>query len=149
MGQALPLKRGASHQAFGGIVFNRSGLILMCSEEPQPGLQQWHLPVATPLPSESPATTALRSLQHLTDMSVRIVGKLPSSFEYSNAVADYFLMTPTTDASSIVAPHLRWVLPDEAIAEVDAQSKDLARPDWQAIQQLYQLKHQIFRLLGL
>jgi len=149
MGYALALKRGAHHQAFGGIVFNRSGLILMCTEDQQPGRLQWHLPVTTPLPSESPASAALRSLRHLTDMSVRIIGKLPSSFKYCNSVADYFLMTPTrADELPVPTSNLRWVMPDDALAEIGNPGQDNSPPDWQAIHQLHHLKNQIVTLLG-
>lgn len=102
--------------AYGGILVDDAGRILMREPKGHFDGYVWTFPKGKADPDESPEQAALREVLEETGYSAQIVSKLPGSFSGGTSVTEYFLMKPVGKPVPFDAETkaVRWVTLDEA-----------------------------------
>lgn len=103
--------------AFGGIVFNGQGQVLMRSPAGFWGAYAWTFAKGGADPSDkTPEETALREVEEETGYACEIIAKVPGEFESDTCVTKYFLMKPTGKVTEFdhETQEIRWVNTDDA-----------------------------------
>ena len=104
--------------AFGGIVVDGAGRVLLRRPKGDYDGYVWTFPKGRPDPGEDAATCALRETAEETGHAARILAPVPGGFAGGTSVTAYFLMR----ADGPPGPHdgetvaTRWATPDEAKA---------------------------------
>ncbi|CAG7644970.1 NUDIX hydrolase [Paenibacillus allorhizosphaerae] len=130
--------------AYGGIVFNHEGKVLMRSPSGYWGGYVWTFAKGGADPDDrSPEETALREVLEETGHECIIVAPIPGEFQSDTCVTKYFLMKPATR----IVPHdhetqeVRWVTPDYAFDMIRLTKTEKGRSrDWNALQSAIQTK---------
>jgi len=103
--------------AFGGIVFNEKGQVLMRSPTGFWGGYVWTFAKGGAEPDDkTPEEVALREVRQETGYTCEIVARVPGEFESDTCVTQYFLMMPTGDPAEFdhETSEVRWVSPEDA-----------------------------------
>jgi ADP-ribose pyrophosphatase YjhB (NUDIX family) len=106
------------HPAYGGVLINDLGQILLCKPRNEFDGYVWTFPKGRPESGETAEETALREVLEETGYNARIIDKLPGIHEGGTSLTQYFLMHPTGGNGAIggEVKELRWVTTDEAKA---------------------------------
>lgn len=103
--------------AYGGIVFNEKGQVLMRSPTGFWGGYVWTFAKGGACDNDrSPEETAMREVLEETGYECEIVAEIPDEFESDTCITKYFLMKPTGKISSHdkETQQVRWVSIEEA-----------------------------------
>jgi 8-oxo-dGTP diphosphatase len=133
------------NKAYGGVVINEQGLVLLREPRNHFGGYVWTFAKGRPDPGETAEETALREVKEETGVKPRIVAKIPGSFPGSTTDNEYFLMVPVEDTKKFEGEtqSVRWVTQSEAeqlivqTTEVAGKKRDL---------RLLQVAFEMFRL---
>ena len=103
--------------AFGGIVFNETGQVLVRSPAGFWGGYVWTFAKGGAASSDrTPEETALREVEEETGYECEIIAKVPGEFASDTCVTKYFLMKPTGKITEFdhETQEVRWVSTDDA-----------------------------------
>lgn len=103
--------------AFGGIVFNETGQVLMRSPSRHWGGYVWTFAKGGADPSDNtPEETALREVREETGYECQIVAEVPGEFESDTCVTKYFLMRTTGKVTDFdhETEEVRWMSTNDA-----------------------------------
>lgn len=102
--------------AYGGIVIDTEGRVLLREPSSHFGGYIWTFPKGRPEGGETPKETALRETREETGLIAEIVERIPGSFFGGTTENIYFLMRPTGRAGEPdkETANLQWATPDEA-----------------------------------
>ncbi|WP_168124010.1 NUDIX hydrolase [Paenibacillus sp. HB172176] len=103
--------------AYGGIVFNNAGQVLMRSPLGQWGGYVWTFAKGgTDINDRSPEDTALREVKEETGYECKILKAIPGEFKSETCVTKYYLMQPINDQSEFdkETQEVKWVTIEEA-----------------------------------
>ena len=110
----------ANYQAaFGGVVFDATGRVLLREPTGHYGQYVWTFPKGKGDQGEPPEHAALREVLEETGCVARIVAPIPGDFVGDTSVSRYFLMMEKVPGAPL-GPHdwetaqVRWVSPEEA-----------------------------------
>jgi 8-oxo-dGTP pyrophosphatase MutT (NUDIX family) len=123
--------------AFGGIVFNEAGEILLFEPRGHYGGMVWTFPKGRPNGAEAPEATAIREVAEETGIRARILGQVPGEFEGDETITRYFLMraTGTGKARKEETQSICWVTPERARVRIKETINARARArDLQVLQ---------------
>lgn len=104
------------YQAYGGVVFNGKGEVLLRKPKGQYGDYVWTFAKGGAKQNETPEQTALREVKEESGATAKIICRLPGGFEGDMSVTYFYLMemvsmgpfqTNETEA-------IEWVHPEEA-----------------------------------
>jgi len=103
-------------KAYGGVVINASGQVLLREPTGHYKGDFWTFPKGKPDFLESPEQTALREVLEETGYRAEILAKIPGSFDGSRTSNEYFLMAPVEDTGHFDAETqaVRWATGKEA-----------------------------------
>ena len=103
-------------KAYGGVVINATGQVLLREPTDHYHGYAWTFAKGKPVAGESPDETALREVFEETGVRARILLKLPGSFDGSRTSNEYFLMSPVEETGEFDAETatIRWATRDEA-----------------------------------
>jgi 8-oxo-dGTP pyrophosphatase MutT (NUDIX family) len=107
----------AKKAAFGAVVIDASGRVLLRSTSGGYGGYGWTFPKGRPDPGEAPEDTALRETREETGWTGEVVARIPGVFSGDVTDTTYFLMRPTEQVGNPDPDEtleVRWVRPDEA-----------------------------------
>lgn len=108
-----------SKQAYGGVIFDSNGLVLLREPKNHFDGYVWTFPKGRTDPGETPEQTALREVKEETGVDATIVSLLPGEYLGGTSVTRYFLMAAEIGAGG-VAPDdketasVKWMTPAEA-----------------------------------
>jgi mutator protein MutT len=103
--------------AYGGVVFNDRGEILLREVTCHFGGYVWTFSKGRQDPGETPEQTALREVREETGIVAEIVGRLPEAFEGDTTITHFFLMKVVEDRGDFHRKEtqaVRWVNAKEA-----------------------------------
>lgn len=106
-----------SELAFGGIVINNAGEVLMRSPSGCWGGYAWTFAKGGSEPQDqSPENTALREVREETGYVCEVVAPIPGAFESETCITKYFLLRPIGEVHSFdhETQEIRWVSKEEA-----------------------------------
>lgn len=112
--------------AYGGIVFNDAGEVLMRSPAGYWGGYVWTFAKGGAEPSDkSPGATALREVREETGYECTIIALLPGEFESDTCITKYFLMKPTARITVYdkETQEIRWFCTEEAFEMINLTKK--------------------------
>ena len=103
-------------KAYGGVVINASGQILLREPAFHYKGDFWTFPKGKPESWESPEQTAVREVLEETGYRVEILAKIPGTFDGSRTSNEYFLMAPLEDTGHFdeETQAVRWASGTEA-----------------------------------
>lgn len=107
------------HAAYGGVVMDSAGRVLLREPTGHYGRYVWTFPKGKSDPGETPEQTALREVLEETGCLARIVAPIPGEFGGDTSVNRYFLMVETNPGTPL-GPHdwetskVRWASHTEA-----------------------------------
>ena len=103
-------------KAYGGIVINPSGQVLLREPAGHYKGDVWTFAKGKAESSESPEQAAVREVLEETGYRAEIVAKIPGSFDGSRTSNEYFLMVPVEDTEHFDAETqaVRWATGEEA-----------------------------------
>jgi ADP-ribose pyrophosphatase YjhB (NUDIX family) len=103
-------------RAFGGIVVDANGRILLRRPKGDFDGYVWTFPKGRPEAGETPEQAALREVKEETGYSARVVGKVAGSFRGGTSVTEYFLMSPVGSPARFSAETsaIQWATFDKA-----------------------------------
>ena len=103
-------------KAYGGVVINPSGQVLLREPAGHYIGDVWTFAKGKPEFGESPEQTAVREVLEETGYRAEIVAKIPGSFDGSRTSNEYFLMVPVEDMKQFDAETqaIRWAAGKEA-----------------------------------
>src|SRR5262249_38416375 len=84
-------------KAYGGIVINSKGLVLLREPAGHYKGDVWTFAKGRPFAGESPEETALREVREETGYEAEIAAKIPGCFDGKRTSNEYFLMLPILD----------------------------------------------------
>lgn len=110
--------------AYGGVVFDEHGNILMREQHGHYDGYVWTFPKGRPNPVETPEQTALRETLEETGAAAQIVTPIPGEYAGGTTINRYFVMLapigsgglPEDDPETV---SVRWVTPSEAKTLID------------------------------
>lgn len=102
--------------AYGGVVFNETGLVLLRKPKGEYDGYKWTFPKGRPDPGESPEAAALREVLEESGVKACIIGKVPGSFAGGTTENFYYLMKPIETGLPFdkETEEIRWATYDEA-----------------------------------
>lgn len=102
--------------AFGGVVFDRDGLLLLRKPKNEYDGYKWTFAKGRPKTGEAPEQTALNEVFEETGVKCEIVGRIPGTFRGGVTDNTYFLMAPTSTGHSFdeETQEIRWVTVEDA-----------------------------------
>jgi 8-oxo-dGTP diphosphatase len=102
--------------AYGGIIINDQGKILLREAHHHYDGYVWTFPKGRQKPGETPEETALREVFEETGIKTEIKGRLPGVYEGGTTENIYFLMSFIEDTGKFdgETQSVRWVTPEEA-----------------------------------
>lgn len=104
--------------AFGGVVLDARGRILLIEPRNHFGGMVWTFPKGRPNPDETPEQTAIREVAEETGVTAEILAEVPGSHEGDTTTTRYFLMRAVrfgpvrTDETESV----RWAAPSDVLS---------------------------------
>ncbi|WPL79508.1 NUDIX hydrolase [Bordetella hinzii] len=108
-----------SKKAYGGVIFDSNGLVLLREPKSHFDGYVWTFPKGRTDPGETAEQTALREVKEETGVDATIVSLLPGEYLGGTSVTRYFQMTAEVGAGG-VAPDdketasVKWMTPAEA-----------------------------------
>lgn len=116
-------------QAFGGVLINDQGQILLRRVTNDFGGYRWTYPKGRPDPGETPEQTALRETLEETGYQAEIIGQLPGSFGGEVTSTVMFLMRPIGEPGPFgwETAEVRWVDPADAPALLSLTTHNTGR----------------------
>lgn len=123
--------------AYGGVVMDPSGRVLLREPTGHYGRYVWTFPKGKSDPGETPEQTALREVLEETGCLARVVAPITGKFAGDTSVNRYFLMVES-DPGTPLGPHdwetaqVRWASHEEAreligfTPNVNGRARDLA-----------------------
>jgi 8-oxo-dGTP diphosphatase len=123
--------------AYGGVVFDSDGRVLLREPTGHYGQYIWTFPKGKGDPGESPEQAALREVLEETGCQARIVAPIPGDFVGDTSVNRYFLMMEMIPGAPFGSPdsetaQVRWATQEEAkdliglTPNVKGRARDLA-----------------------
>jgi 8-oxo-dGTP pyrophosphatase MutT (NUDIX family) len=102
--------------AFGGVIIDGKGRILLREPRGHFGGYVWTFSKGRPELDETPEEAALREVREETGVFAEIVARIPGTFAGDTTENIYFLMRPTgrTEKPDTETAKVRWATPDEA-----------------------------------
>ena len=106
----------AVKKAYGGVVINASGQVLLREPTGHYKGDFWTFPKGKPEFCESPEQTAVREVLEETGYRVQILARIPGTFDGSRTSNEYFLMVPLEDTGHFdtETQAVRWATGKEA-----------------------------------
>jgi len=103
-------------KAYGGIVINSKGQVLLREPAGHYKGDIWTFAKGRPFPGESPEETALREVLEETGYEAEITAKIPGCFDGKRTSNEYFLMLPLLDTHQFdeETSSIRWATVAEA-----------------------------------
>jgi len=103
-------------KAYGGVLINRQGRILLKEPKGYFDGYVWTFPKGRQNPGETPQETALREVLEETGIKAEIRKQLPGVYEGGTTETIFFLMTLIEDTGKFdgETQSVRWVNPEEA-----------------------------------
>src|ERR1700746_2049148 len=97
-------------KAYGGVVVNPSGQVLLREPAGHYKGDIWTFPKGKPEAGESPDQTAVREVLEEPGFQAEIIAKIPGTFDGSRTSNEYFLMLPIEDTKRFDAETqaIRW-----------------------------------------
>ncbi len=122
-------RRPRKRHAYGGVVFDAAGRILLREPSGHFGGYTWTFPKGRPQPGEEPAATARREVLEETGIATTIVAELPGSFAGETTENTYFLMLLDRDTGRQPAETaaIRWATEAEARRLIGQTSSTVGR----------------------
>lgn len=116
-------------KAYGGVVINPSGQVLLREPAGHYKGDVWTFAKGKPESGESPEQTAVREVLEETGYRAEIVEKVPGSFDGSRTSNEYFLMVPVEDTQHFDAETqaVRWATGEEARQLIQLNQKPKRR----------------------
>lgn len=110
------LDQTALRPAYGGVVFDSQGRILLREPSGHYDGYVWTFPKGRPDAGETPEEAALREVQEETGIIAKIVKRLPGDFIGGTTVNRFFVMSVVSDTGKhdFETSRIRWATPDEA-----------------------------------
>jgi 8-oxo-dGTP pyrophosphatase MutT (NUDIX family) len=116
----------AKEPAFGGVVVDDEGRILLRKVRRGYGGAEWTFPKGRPEPDEPHEATAVREATEETGIHARVIERIPGIYDGTFTRTTYYLMRPTgkrAEHDKSETAEVRWATPDEA-HELLQQSPD-------------------------
>src|SRR5262249_7414235 len=103
-------------KAYGGVVINSSGQVLLREPAGHYKGDVWTFAKGRPSPGESSEETALREVLEETGYEAEIIAKIPGSFDGKRTSNEYFLMIPVQNTRHFDTETwaIRWASGEEA-----------------------------------
>jgi 8-oxo-dGTP pyrophosphatase MutT (NUDIX family) len=116
----------AKAQAYGGVVIDATGKVLLRMPNNHFGGYVWTFAKGRPKPGQTPEQAALCEVEEETGWVCEIVSKIPGSFSGTTTMTEYFLMKPVRDIGTFDCETQRivWASPDVA-QEMIAQTRNV------------------------
>lgn len=121
--------RAQAGRAYGGVLFNDEGLVLLRKPANEYDGYVWTFPKGKPRARETIAETALRETREESGCEVEIIAPVPGGFAGGTGPTQYFVMRPIrtglqTDAETA---EVRWVTPEEAVSLISETRNVIGR----------------------
>jgi len=102
--------------AYGGVVINRHGQVLLMEPKDHFDGYAWTFPKGRPRTGETPEATAIREVYEETGVRARIERPMPETFEGGTTLTTYFLMSMVRDTKQFgnETQSVKWATEDEA-----------------------------------
>ena len=103
--------------AFGGVVFNKQGEVLLREPLNHYGGYVWTFAKGRPDAAETNEETALREVREETGVVAKVLCRLPDGFQGDTTVTYYFLMSLVEEKGDFDREEtqaVKWVKPEEA-----------------------------------
>lgn len=105
--------------AYGGVVIDSNGLVLLREPANHFGGYFWTFPKGKADPGETPEQAALREVLEETGCRAKILAAIPGDFAGDTSLNHYFLMTELVEGAGLgkhdsETEQVRWVTPNEA-----------------------------------
>jgi ADP-ribose pyrophosphatase YjhB (NUDIX family) len=118
--------------AYGGVVFDEHGRILLREPKNHFDGYVWTFPKGRPEAGESPENAALRKVFEETGVSVRILAPIPGEFMGGTTRNRFFLMTPEGPGKPLAADDpetvsILWASPREARSRLVLTTNQIGR----------------------
>lgn len=115
--------------AYGGVLFDDQGRILLREPAGHFGGYVWTFAKGKPDPGETPDQTALREVQEETGYTCRIVGALDRAFKSDTSTTSFYLMQPVGEPGPAgnETAQLRWAGPDDARSLIQQTTSKVGR----------------------
>ena len=106
----------ALKKAYGGVIFDDNGRVLLREPKGHFDGYIWTFPKGRPIPGEDPREAALRAVLEESGVDATIIGQVPGSFEGGTTENFYYLMRPITTGHPLddETEKVRWATPDKA-----------------------------------
>lgn len=104
-------------KAYGGVLFDETGRVLLRNPANNFDGYVWTFPKGRQNPREAPETAALREVLEETGIDARIIAKIPGCYEGVTTSNEYFLMESVSVTRKIdwETAEIRWVEAEEAV----------------------------------
>src|SRR4051794_34548381 len=104
------------HRAFGGVVIDNDGRILLRRPTGDYDGYVWTFPKGRSEPGESPTEAAIREVKEETGYTAKVISKLPKLFTGGTTVTEFFLMSPVSTSSGFdkETSAIRWATLEQA-----------------------------------
>jgi 8-oxo-dGTP pyrophosphatase MutT (NUDIX family) len=118
---SVPTKRNGKHLAYGGVVFNSRGEVLLRSPKGGYGGDRWTFPKGRPNNGETEEAAALREVREETGYDARIICALSEGYDGDVTTTYYFVMESTGEPGPFDSEteEVRWVSHSGAVALID------------------------------
>jgi 8-oxo-dGTP pyrophosphatase MutT (NUDIX family) len=116
--------------AFGGVVVDDEGRILLRKVRRGYGGAEWTFPKGRPEPDEPHEATAVRETTEETGIDARVIERIPGIYDGTFTRTTYYLMRPTgkrAEHDKSETAEVRWVTPEEARELLQQSAKAIVR----------------------
>lgn len=116
-------------EAYGGVVFNDEGKILLREPANHYDGYHWTYPKGRPDKGETPEEAALRETREETGIEAEIIAPIPGSFAGGTTENKFFLMRPIKDHGDFhwETQSVRWAAPEEAKKLISQSTNGIGR----------------------
>lgn len=110
----------AAANAYGGVLVNSDGQVLLREVAGHYGGYAWTLAKGRPDPGETPTQTALREVAEETGYAAKIIGWLPSAYAGDTSTTAFFIMKPVGKPGpfGVETTAVEWLPFDKAIERI-------------------------------
>lgn len=127
--QPSPVSHAGGRCAFGGVVIDDSGRVLLREPRNHFGGYHWTFPKGRPHPGESPIEAALRETREETGVSATLVESIPGLFPGTTTDSAYFLLSPVAESGAWddETSAISWATREEAARLIAQTATSLGR----------------------